>query len=384
MKVKLSFLSILLAAACGGSQGPAHADFVSSAPTYSKLAISQNDSDTAAPSMAPSDSGSQALTAAGSDCHPHLFERTGEIIGHVNRHFFKLIAHVEDLIRENPKLSTGTSETWENVKDGIDRKLTISATVSGGSVTYTFELDLAAVPASGSPSFVKVMSGTLTHTGPASSDVGTSAASAEVEDKGEVIFDYSALATVVTTEKSTGQITDSFDNVHDPAKGVKRSATLTLTNFHFDDDAHGPRNGSYSWEREPSIGGKFQFTDSLVLLCPANPNNLDADLTAVSRWYKATDGSVRGRTDAKATGGQIASGDTWIGVTCAQGATTAAPAEGFWLMKLEGSAGATIVGAADTIGAAPCDTTAFGPVPNLNDSSTDYSFSAAVTFPGEW
>src|ERR1041384_8661220 len=75
------------------------------------------------------------------------------------------------------------------------------------------------------------------------------------------------LASVVTTEKSTGQIPDTFDIVKDTSRPAgqqeKRSATMTLTAFHFDDDLHGPRNGSYSWEREPGVGGKFQFTDSL-------------------------------------------------------------------------------------------------------------------------
>src|SRR5205814_3327966 len=141
----------------------------------------------------------------------------------------------------------------------------------------------------------------------------SSGGSARIENKGSVTFDYSALASVVTTEKSTGQITDTFDNVRDPAHGVKRAATMTLTNFHFDDDAHGPRNGSYLWEREPGVGGKFQFTDSLVLLCPSNPGLVAADLTAVARWYKAADGSVHGRSDAMATGGQIETDHKWVG-----------------------------------------------------------------------
>ena len=357
---------IALAAACGGSGASTQA-FVQSAPTFDKFAIAQNDSDTAAPAAAPGGTDTQALTSAGPDCHPHLFARTGEIISHVNRHFFKMLTHAEDLIKNNP-LTSGESKTWENVKNGIDRKLVMTLEADG---SYSFVLTL-----SNGTTTATVMTGSI----------DTTTSGTVTETKGSATFDYSALASVVTTEKSTGQITDTFDIVKDtskPAPGEKRTASMTLTNFHFDDDLHGPRNGSYSWEREPGVGGKFQFTDSLVLLCPANPSLLDADLTAVARWYKSSDGSVHGRSDAKATGGQIAAGDTWMGVTCAQGATTTAPAEGYWMMKLEDSSGATVAGAADTLGSTPCDSI-FGAVPSVTNNASDYDFTAAVTFPNEW
>jgi len=288
------------------------------------------------------------------------------------------------LIKDSPKLSSGQTKTWESIKNGIDRKLTISAVANAdGSVTYDFELDIGLVPATGTATLTKVMSGSLTHSGPQASDLTDAGGSTRVEDKGSVTFDYSALASVITTEMSTGQITDAFDNVRDPAHGVKRSATMTLVNFHFDNDQHGPRNGSYTWLREPSVGGLFQFSDSLVLLCPANPSNAVADLTAVARWYKAADGSVHGRGDAKATGGQIVSGDSWIGMTCAEGQTTAAPAEGEWMMKEENSSGASVSYQLVQVGPTPCDP-AFGALPDSNDKANDYDFSQTPSFPGEW
>jgi hypothetical protein len=54
------------------------------------------------------------------------------------------------------------------------------------------------------------------------------------------------------------------------------------------------------------------------------------------------------------------------------------PTEGFWLMKAEDAAGATIVGASSTslmdptAAAAPCDA-AFGDVPVLADNSKDFT-----------
>jgi hypothetical protein len=369
--------------ACGGSLTSTDT-FRANAPTFDKVAVSQNDSQTTPPAQFASAGGSNFLTApAPTTCHPHLFDRAGEIIGRVNRHFFKLVGHVADVITDNPKIASEGSRIWENVKNGIDRKFTMTALANAdGSTTYDFELDVKST--TGTADFVKVMSGSMTHVGSPQAHDADAGPAMLVEDKGTISFDYTALATVVTTEHARGQITDTFDNVHDPVKGVKRSASIALTNFLPEEgDAHGPRNGSYSWEREPSIGGKFQFEDSLVLLCPTNSTNAVADLTAVARWYHAPDGGVHGRSDAKATGGQMLTGQTWLGVTCAKGQTTSAPAEGFWMMKLEDANGATISGQADTIGLTPCDP-AFGAVPSLSSNATDYNFAAAVTFPGEW
>ncbi len=372
-------LALLAAAACGGSASTD--EFRANAPTFEKLAISQNDSDTAdAPATAA------ALTAAATtpDCHPHLFVRTGEIVERVNRHFRKHLHHVEELIRNNP-IADGETKTWEDVRDGTDRKFTMTRAANlDGSSSFTFELDLAAVPASGSPAFVKVMSGSITHVGPADAGDTDAGAGALVENKGVVTFDYSALASVTAHERASGQITDTFDNLHDPVKGVKRSASIILTNFVPEEgDAHGPRSGSYTWEREPGVGGKLQFQDTVTLFCLPNPAGAQSDLSTVARWYKAADGQVHGRTDAKASGGQLPTGDTWMGVTCARGRTSSAPAEGFWMMKLEDSSGATVTSQSAQVGTEPCDPV-FGAVPSATDHDSDYDFSAAVTFPGEF
>lgn len=378
--MKLIFPAAALAlVACGGATTN---EFRANAPTYDKFAISQNDGDEATPTAeAPAAPLQQAMMA--DTCHPHLFQRTGEIIGRVNRHFFKLTRHVEELIRNNPALASGETKTWENVRNGIDRKLTITATANlDGSITYDFELDVAA--ASATPSFVKVMTGSITHIGPAAGSDADAGTATLVENKGTATFDFTALASVDTSERARGQITDTFDNRHDPVKGVKRTATIALTNFLPEEgDPHGPRNGTYAWEREPGTGGKFQFQDSVVLFCPDNPTLAPADLNTVARWYRTSDGAVHGRSDSRATGGQFA-GNTWIGVTCANGASSRmAPPEGYWLMKLEDPSGVTVTGMADTAGDTPCDPI-FGAVPNLNDNKNDYDFSQPVTFPNEW
>jgi len=165
---------------------------------------------------------------------------------------------------------------------------------------------------------------------------------------------------------------------------VKRSASIALTDFLPEEgDRHGPRTGTFSWVREPGVGGDFQFQDTEVLFCLQNPAGVQSDLTTVARWYNASDGAVHGRADARATGGQLATGEQWLGVTCAKGRTTSAPAEGFWMMKLEDSTGATLAARLAQNGVEPCDPV-FGAVPSATDNKTDYDFTAPVTFPGEF
>ena len=111
-------IAALALAACGGATSTDQ--FRANAPTYEKIGIAQNDSDQAAPAQAaPADAVTQDVTAP--TCHPHLFQRTGEIIGRVNRHFFKLLHHVEDVIKDNPKVAAGQTMTWEKVKGDLDR-----------------------------------------------------------------------------------------------------------------------------------------------------------------------------------------------------------------------------------------------------------------------
>jgi hypothetical protein len=395
---KLIPLIALIAMACGGTSSgtaPSTSDFQANALTFDKVGIAQNDSDDnepgdaqAAPSALTFSTVSASATRGDTDaCHPHLFLNTDEVIGRVNRHFTKLVHHVEEVIRNNPSSSTagGTVKVWENIRLGIDRKLTITGTVNGdGSITYAFKLELAQVGTT--ETFVQVMSGTLTHSGPPAGEVADAGAAVAVENKGTVMFDFDALHSVVASEQARGQLTDDFDNLNDPGLGVRRTATITLTNFIPDDAqeaSHGPRNGAYTWEREPGVGGFFQYEDSFILNCPSNTARAVADVKAVARWYRAADGSVHGRGDAQATGGQIPAGDKWEGVTCAQGPSSSAPPEGEWLMKEEDSTGASLFVGHIKVGLAPCDTV-FGQVPDENDSTNDYDFTKAVTFPGEF
>ena len=388
MRTKTSLLSMTalglcaLASACGGSGDSAtDAKFAANSPSFDQVSLQIDDSD-AVP-------GSNNLTTAQTDeealstdkCHPHLFSRTHEIVGRLNRHTDKHLARIRRLLAKNADLAAGQSRTWTGIdEDGVGRKFTMTKSAAGDS--FTFELDLAA---KGTTTFVKVFNGEVTAS---SVTTGTNT----VTDKlGSMTFDYDALHSVVPAEKATGKIEVDFDVTHDPSKpapGIKKVLNIKMTAFLPEEgDPHGPRTGSYLHVGEPGIGGRLTFQDSLILLCPANPNGAVADTNAVSRWYKGADGKIHGRGDAKATGGQIPAGDTWSGVSCHNGVRADRDSEsGYWMMKLEDGTGATIHGTEQQTtdaGASPCDA-ALGAVPSLANNATDYDFSAAVSFPNEW
>ena len=66
-----------------------------------------------------------------------------------------------------------------------------------------------------------------------------------------------------------------------------------------------PRSGSYLYYREPGQGGRLKIEDQMVFACPANPNLIPADAELVSRWYRASEASIHGRSDAVMTGGEL-------------------------------------------------------------------------------
>ncbi len=369
--------------ACGGSQSST-ASFADAAPTYSNLAIAQNDGDAVPPSANPGTATQQNATAP--SCHPHLMDRSHDIMARVNRHFYKHLAHVEELIQDHAKTATGTAASWENIKDGVDRKFSMTkAANADGSATFTFQLDLKQVTAAG---FTTVMTGTVTALGQAAAaDAGASLR----ERSGSVTFDFSALKTVIPAEEAEGKIIDSFDNLDDPAKGEKRIASLALANFIADDDGtRTPRNASFVWEREPSIGGSFAFQDQVDFGCSHVASGA-ATVDAVARWYKVDGQTMHGRTDAKASGGPFTSGKVLVGVTCGAGGTAGKPAEGYWMLKVESAAGATVSGDAATTGSA-CDVKLDpknGAPPALANNATDFDFSALTftspyPFPNQW
>ncbi len=380
---------LAIALACGGASnnnpttGGSRAALTAATPTYSALSFDQVSSDSTVLAAAPASS--TALTAStalimDSTCHPHLFLRQREVVERLNRHVYKALRHVAAAIAAGKVDSTTTSMTWESVENGIDRKFTVTWVSAG---VYTWELD---VGAAGTAPLPVAMTGQIDRSGTTGPHQG----------KGTLHIDFAALHAGFPAEVVTqGTLDVQFDT-----EAASRTLTATakavaweLDPTWFDDmpavmaALSAPRSGSYVFYREPGTGGSLKLQDQMVFACPSNPQLLAADAQLVTRWYRASDGSVHGRSDALMTGGQLAAPiDRVAAVTCHLGAVEGeSQAEGLWLMKAEASDGSTVQSWSSQFGTQPCDPM-FGPVPDASDAKNDFtawpsSYSDGVPYP---
>src|SRR5438552_1658185 len=123
----LAVLTALALAACGGNADTA--EFQANAPSYQDLSLQVSDADSATPAERPDDSVQQDEALA--TCHPHLFDRTHEVVARLNRHFFKLLHHVAAVIEDHPRLRDGQHHEWDHVRDGVERNFGMTRTVNG-------------------------------------------------------------------------------------------------------------------------------------------------------------------------------------------------------------------------------------------------------------
>jgi hypothetical protein len=274
----------------------------------------------------------------------------------------KGVTQIQSAIARNPQLGAGSSVTWTTSANGLEEQFTLSKSTDG--TTYSLELEMAIQ--SSNPTFVVVSTTSLVNV-----------QSSPMETAGNFNIDFDALASVQTTSPYGGQAAASYDFINDSVKGIKQVINLNFTNFLVSaSDPNGPLNGTAVSTAEPGTGLALQFATSLVLSCPANPKLETSDLLTVDRQYLAFDGTYHSCWDGKATGGQIAAGDTEIQLVCAQGNTSE-----YFLLKKEDASGNTLFG--NAAGPGTCDFV-FGSVPDLTDSANDYNFNSAVTFPNEW
>ena len=158
MKPSRLLISALLAlaalAGCGGAA--TESTFQAAAPNYQALSMDLTSSDETAPSAAAlTAAGSEAAAATLPDCHPHLFIRTHDVASRVNRHMWFFLRHVEDMIHRNPDITTGDSQVWERVRDGLDVRFTITRS---SDAVFTWKLEMKKVVAT---DFVTVFSGPI-------------------------------------------------------------------------------------------------------------------------------------------------------------------------------------------------------------------------------
>ena len=363
-----------LLAACGGTDDSA---FQNNAPSYDLVHLEMDATDATPPTSASTTT--QALES--DPCHPHLFARTHEVVRRLNWHVHEVLHHVREIIATRAKIADGTTRVWENVNNGVDRRFTMSREADG---SFRFKLELAV--ASATPEFHTALNGTLAPVSSTAADGG----SAVDEVKGDVSFDYDAVRAVYATAKASGQMTFHYDVTRAPVKS--RDIVVSFTHFVPEDgDPHGPRNGSYVYFQRPGVGGSLKFEDSLVLLCPSNPDALVANVDAVAEWYHAADGTLHGRADALAFGGQIPDTQDWQGVTCHAASTVSTDGETYWMMKLENAAdGSTVQGSVHEASAtvatpAMCDPAFIdgdSVTPSLDGPANDFPFADSFNADG--
>jgi hypothetical protein len=365
--IRLSVLAVPLAlAACGGT---AREDaFRNAAPSTAALAIDVDAGTTAT----STDAGAGALLTGADACHPLLFLRTQAVARRLNRHFAFALARIEDVIASHPVLSTDATMVWTQQRDGLDVRFTMTR---AGEV-FTWKLELRVVGASDA-AWAIVFSGQIDRSGATGAHQGT----------GAFVLDLDALHAVLPTRDVAGELKATFS-----ISAEKRLVAITAGGVRWDLGMDGdlarvaPLDATYTYLREPGVGGSLVLRDSMVFFCPANPTLAPAAAELVSRWYRTSTGEIHGRSDARATGGQLPSGETWVGVTChARPADpTRAPAELYWMVKEEDASGATVASWQVQSGAGACDA-AFGAVPSATDASTDFDFGAVTEpypFPG--
>jgi hypothetical protein len=88
-----------------------------------------------------------------------------------------------------------------------------------------------------------------------------------------------------------------------------------------------------------------------------------------------------GRDSSQANGGQIPAGDAWVESSCATGSKAL-----YEVDKVEDPTGTTVTGHTNPKTpppVVPCDA-AFGAIPSLTNSLTDYDLAAIPSFPNDW
>jgi hypothetical protein len=368
--------------AAAGSSGAADPEFQSAA---EELSIGNN-------SVAPGEeaattSSTITLSSIGTTpvCHPHLFERSIDYARALNYHVFLFVRDIDLLVLLHPHLKTGTEHQWLYTSpEGESVDLTIDKTAPG-----VFSLQLSIAP-KGSTTYVPVASGSVDRSNP--DDV-----------KKSLSFDFDSLRQVLppsTVDQAAGQLTVDFERVSQNGADRKRMVTYTLSKFvPVYGDPHGPRSGNIYFLGEPGVGGAMIYDSSTVFFCPANPQQLSADTITYARWY-VSGGTVAGRADSRATGGQFPTGDSWAGVACRSvsakaaagddGGTSTVTDNGYWMVKEEDASGATVRGTdvSDTTPGDPACDPAFGPVTDLADATNDpilpTTIPASGAFPGQY
>jgi hypothetical protein len=305
-------------------------------------------------------------------CHPELFARSVEYSEVLNYHLNMFLKDVDSLLKEGGTLN-GKESTWTFYGRDADMQLVLLEVGPG-----VFDVMLG-IAAAGGTDYVTVVNGVVNRSSP--DDISK-----------QLTFDLDALHQVfppASGDQSSGQLGIDVERVKNSDGSDKtRIVSYTLTDFvPVYGDPQGPRTGAIDLIDVPTVGGAMLYDVSTALLCPPNPQHLSADARTYARWIVRGD-TVSGRADAIATGGQMTSGDRWVGLSCRSNPTgilagaALVTDNGYWLIKEEDSTGATVVGAEISMvdpssTDAPCNPV-FGAVTDLTDDTNDPALPTSV------
>jgi hypothetical protein len=357
MKSKLEAVVLavpLLGVCLSGCGGAAEEDDYSAAlPTSESLTLQMDGLD------ADSALTAEALPTA-DPCHPHLFKRTANVVHSLNGILVPLLKRVDAALTAKPGRS-GRTHSWVKVSGDEELRTTVTQEQTG-HFTYKQEVK----PKGAADSAYQVV-----FTGTFNADANEPKAGT-----GSLHVDLAALAQANPKEHATGVVEVAYT-----LSGGTKTLVVDLKKYLPDPNNPQPaRDAHYVYMHGEGLGGSLKFEEHVALLCPSNPEQKEASVKTVARWMHKDGTTVVGRSDAMATGGQIAPGRRWMGLTCSSRAASSPGAERYWQMKLEGSDGNTVRGdatysAQDSANPQSSCDAAFGAVPSLDTSATDFDFS---------
>ena len=279
-------LCLALATGCGAAGADA---FRTGVPTTSNVNLSL-----------PGQAGQPLTGDTGSMSDPlqgqtsNFYRLTRDVTGTVNGGVVLILGTVRAITRIRPTSLSGQTAVWGPYTPDLSPitwKLTVTHT-EGQTYTYTLE-----GKAKGDPdtAYQVVLSGTHTRA---------------VDAKGNAIADYGQ-GTFLLDWDARAKLPDAKANLTgtaevDYARPAPGQDTTIDVSFTGATDARSGRklNAKYTYQHTPNVGGKFTFVaDSDV-----DGDGTNETLAIESRWQH----SGTGRSDVKATGGDMASGGATI------------------------------------------------------------------------
>ena len=245
-------------------------EFATATPSASALAINVPQSG------ATDGANSSALLGA----KPGLYTFTRQVSRDVNGAIGDILGRIEFITDHPPTRHDGDKAAeWGPFSSGLDPAEWTLHVERAGTKQYNYVL--AGKPKGADDSQYKAVMG------------GHANVTDETHGSGDFLLDFSAIASLDDTVKSTGGIAVHYDNTSDP-----RNVEVAFKDF-ADSAGVMPRDALYRYAEHPDHSGNFEF----VTLQDIDNDGATKEVVGIlSRW----NASGAGRSDGAATGGSLA------------------------------------------------------------------------------